>query len=366
MKSLKILHIETGRHLYGGALQVLYLMRGLKETGHSNVLVCVKGSEIGRQSKALAAVYDIPMMGELDIAFFLRLVRIVAREKPDMIHVHSRKGADLWGGISAKLTKTRSIITRRVDNPEVPWIARAKYRLYNRVITISEGIRQVLIREGIPREKITCIPSAIDYDKYSKQCDKSWFCREFSIPPDHKAVGMVAQFIPRKGHGYLIEAIPKILEDCPNTRFLFFGKGPLRSKIEQLCIDKGLSHNIHFAGFRTDLHRIYPCLDVLAHPATMEGLGVSLLEAVAAGVPIVAFRAGGIPEVVMNGINGYLVPVGDSAMLAQAIISLLKDQDKAHLFARTGQEMVRSSFSLEQMIKRNMEAYWEVMSSCSQ
>ncbi len=361
MNALRVLHMEMGRHMYGGALQVFYLLRGLKEKGFGNILVCSQGSAIAREASSFARVYELPVSGELDPRHLFWLLKIVRKEAPALVHVHSRRGADVWGGIGARLTRTRSIITRRVDNPEVPWIARLKYRLYDRVITISEGIRQILIQEGIPQEKITRVPSAVDYDKYSKQCDRSWFRREFSIPPNHKSVGMVAQFISRKGHRYLLEAIPKILENCPNTRFLFFGKGPLRSKIEQLCIDKGLSDNVHFAEFRRDLHCIYPCLDVLVHPATMEGLGVSLLEAVAAGVPVVAFRAGGIPEVVRHGENGYLVPVGDSAMLARSIISLLKDQSKALLFARTGQGIVRSSFSLERMIEGNLSIYREVI-----
>ena len=358
---MRILHVETGKHLYGGALQVLYLMQGLKARSCQNTLVCAVASEIGKAAGEAAAVYEVPMAGELDPGFVLRLGRIIRIEQPDIVHVHSRRGADLWGGIAARLTKTRVVVTRRVDNPEPPRLARAKYRLYDRVVTISEGIRQVLLTEGVVADKVVCVPSAVDISRYENVCEKAWFCREFGIQPCDKVIGLIAQFIARKGHRYLIEAAPGILAHFPETRFLFLGQGHLQKKLQEVSRRTNIADQLRFAGFRTDLERILPCLDLVVHPATMEGLGVCLLQAAASGLPIVATRVGGIPEIVHDGVSGYLVAPGDARALTDAVLSLLQDPGKANRFGQAGREIVRLHFSIEAMVAGNQRVYRQVL-----
>jgi len=360
-ETLHIMHIETGSHLYGGALQVLYLMEGLAKKGFRNTLVCSKDSAIGPRSIPFGKVFEIPMRGEMDPRVLLRLLRIIRKHRPHMVHVHSRRGADLWGGLAAKLTRTKALITRRVDNPEPRFLAGMKYHLYDRVITISDEIRRVLLSEGIPDNKLTCVPSAVDYRRYGEKCERHWFSREFGLDPEAKAVGVIAQFIPRKGHRFVIEAAREILKACPETEFLFFGQGPMRKNLEALCFRNQLEGKIHFPGFRNDLDKILPCLYLVVHPATMEGLGVSLLQASAAGIPIVAFEAGGIPEIVKDGQNGYLTDPGDVEAIARAATTLLKDPAKAQRFGCAGREFVRKFFSPETMVKGNLAAYHRVL-----
>ncbi len=359
---MHILHVETGRHLYGGALQVLCLVKGLKKQGCRSTLVCAKGSKIGEAASVAATIYEVPMVGELDPRFVLQLGRVIRAECPDIVHVHSRRGADLWGILVARLTKIKVVLTRRVDNPEVPWAAQMKYRLCDCVITISEGIRQVLLSEGIPAHKVVCIPSGVAIEQYNQGCKSGWFCSQFGLRPHDKVIGVIGQLIPRKGHRYLIEAAPEILKHYPETRFVFFGQGPLQRDLEQLSESLHVANKVHFVGFRTDLERILPCLDLVVHPATMEGLGVSLLQAAAAGVPIVATRVGGIPEIVHDGVNGYLVDVGNTQAIVDAVLTLLQDLPKAKHLGRAGRELVRSHFSLEAMVAGNLRAYHDILS----
>jgi glycosyltransferase involved in cell wall biosynthesis len=301
------------------------------------------------------------MGGELDPGFAFRLTRIIRAEQPDIVHVHSRRGADLWGALAARITKTKVVLTRRVDNPEPSWLARTKYRLYDRVITISNGIRKVLMSEGVPATKMVCVPSAVDGLPYEQECAKEWFCREFGLEPWNKVIGVIAQFIPRKGHQYLIEAAPGILLQHPDTRFLFFGQGPLRGELQQLCKKHNIANQVYFVGFRNDLERILPCIDLVVHPATMEGLGISLLQASAACVPIVASRVGGIPEIVHDGVNGYLVDAGNSEALIHPVLSLLEDPPKSRHFGQAGREIVRSHFSRHAMVAGNLSVYYQVL-----
>lgn len=360
---MHILHVETGRHLYGGALQVLYLMEGLKTHGCRNTLVCMADSAIAQRATTCAVVCEIPMAGELDPIFIFRLARILRAQEPDIVHIHSRKGADFWGVLAAWIAKTKVVLTRRVDNPEPSWLARAKYGFCDQIITISNGIRQVLLAEGIPDRKIVCVPSALDSDRYDRPCDREWFFREFGLRADTKTIGVIAQFIPRKGHRYLIEAAPRILARHPNTQFLFLGQGLLRAEMKQLCREHKVDDKVLFLGFRTDVERILPCLNLVVHPAIMEGLGVSLMQASAAGVPVVASRVGGIPEVVRNGVNGILVPPGDVQGIASAVIRLLGDPAKRPTMGQAGRQLVRTEFSIEKMTAGNLRVYHGVLAS---
>ncbi|MCP4690384.1 MAG: glycosyltransferase [Desulfobacterales bacterium] len=359
MAHTRVLHIETGRHLYGGALQVFYLLKGLRRENCRNALVCAAGSEIGRVAAPFAPVYEAPMAGDVDPRLPVRLWRIIQREKPDIIHVHARRGADVWGGLAARLAGIPCVITRRVDNPEPPWLARIKYRFYRRIITISHGIERVLVSEGVPRKKITRIPSAVDPAPYEAPRDMDFFFKEFDLTGENTAIGVIAQLIPRKGHRFLIEAAPEILRKYPGTRFLFFGQGPMERTLRQHCEAHGVAGAVSFCGFRKDLPRILPCLDLVVHPALMEGLGVSLLQASAAGVPIVAARAGGVPEVVRDGVNGRIVPPGDVSALTAATLDLLRDPDRARALGRAGRKLVRSEFSIESMVNGYLDVYRE-------
>jgi glycosyltransferase involved in cell wall biosynthesis len=293
----------------------------------------------------------------------LRLVHIIKLTQPNVVHVHSRRGADLWGALAARSRCVPAVVTRRVDNPEPPFCARMKYRFYGRIVTISEAIRRVLVSEGIPAHKIDCVPSAVDARRFATQCDRQWFLREFDLLPAHRTIGMIAQLIPRKGHRFLIDAAPQILAGCPEARFLFFGKGPLKDDIQRLCDVKRISGKVVLAGFRDDLERILPCLDLVVHPAEMEGLGVALLQAAAARVPIIASSVGGIPEIVRDGINGYLVKAGDVGGLADRVKRLLRDPESAKRLGWGGLKTVNSRFSLDTMVRGNLSVYRHVLAT---
>lgn len=359
---MKVLHVETGMNLYGGALQVLYLIGGLMKREVINVLCCPAGSRIGAEAVGICnRVRFVPFSGELDLLFVGRLMRVIRSERPDIVHLHSRRGADTLGGVAASLSGVETVLSRRVDNPEHPSLARMKYRLYDRVVTISNAIRDVLASEGVPPEKITCVHSAVDAEAYGAACDREWFAKEFELSPEARVVGMAAQFIERKGHRHLIQAAPDILKTFPETKFLLFGKGPLEDEMKALCRNTGVSGSVLFPGFRDDLQRIYPCLDLLVHPADMEGLGVSLLQAAASGVPIVAARAGGLPEVVRHGMNGLLAPPRDPGALAEAVKTLLADPARARSMGEAGRAIVEREFSIDTMVEGNLRVYQELL-----
>ena len=181
------------------------------------------------------------------------------------------------------------------------------------------------------------------------------------MPPAAPLVGIAAQLIPRKGHDVLFAALADLLPQHPTLRVLVLGRGPLEAELEAHVRSAGIGAVVRFAGFRTDLPRILPCLDVLAHPAWMEGLGIALLEAAACGVPIVASRRGGMPEAVEDGVNGYLIEPGDSAALADRLDRLLRDPALARRMGAAGRQRVEERFAVPRMVEGNYRVYEAVL-----
>jgi glycosyltransferase involved in cell wall biosynthesis len=358
---MKVLHVESGMRYYGGARQVAYIVEGLSVLGVTNILASPIGADIANEVGSWAEVHQISMRGDIDIGMAWRLAKLIRTIRPDIVHLHSRRGADVWGGIAAKMTGTPCVLSRRVDNPEPHWLVALKYRLYDHVITISEGIREVLLSEGLESHRVSCVRSAVDATPYLAQSDRSEMRHEFGLPQDAIVIGMVAQLIPRKGHRYLIEAIELLRKDYPHLRVVLFGRGALQPELEKEINSLKLDNVIHFAGFRTDLPRWLGALDILAHPADMEGLGVSLLQASAAGVPIIASRAGGMPEAVSDGVSGVLIQPGDVTALVVSLRRLLDDEALRRQMGEAGRKRILSEFSVEAMVKGNLAVYTTVL-----
>lgn len=359
---MKILHVETGRHLYGGSLQVRYLIEGLANEGISNTLVCEKSTPLVEAvSTWTDNIYPETIKGDLDVKFIRRLKTIIEQEQADLVHLHSRRGCEIFGGIAARMADVPVILTRRVDNPESRLIVGIKYRLYDQVITISQAIGCVLAREGVPAEKIACVPSAVDCEQYTPGRDRAWFEREFDLTDQDIVIGVVAQLIARKGHRYLLAALPQLFNKHPHLKVLIFGRGPLQESLQEKINAAGWQERVRLLGFRDDMHRVMPNLDLLVHPAEMEGLGVSLLQAAASGAPIVASAVGGIPEIVHHGVTGLLVTPADAGALESAIDRILAQPEKATEMAAAARRHVEVSFSVPAMVQGNLAIYQRLL-----
>lgn len=359
---MKVLHIELGKHLYGGAKQVTFIMQGLKDDfGVENVLLATKGSVIAEEMKLHGfQVVEIAAKGDLDFGLWGRIKKAIKEIRPDVVHIHSRRGADVWGGLAAKSIGVPAVISRRVDNPESRWITKWKYGLYQKVITISDGIRNVLLSQGAREDHVVCVRSSLA-ENATSECNSMAFKERFNLPQDALVIGVVAQLIERKGHAYLLQVLPELLKDFPNIKVLFFGKGKYREVLEQQIAKLGLQETVQFTGFCHDMPALFGCIDLLVHPALMEGLGVSLLQASQQGAPIVASAVGGIPEAVEDGVNGLLVPPGDTESLQAAIEELLQSSELRQQMGEKGKQLMIDKFSVQQMVAGNYHVYSEIL-----
>jgi glycosyltransferase involved in cell wall biosynthesis len=168
---------------------------------------------------------------------------------------------------------------------------------------------------------------------------------------------MVAQFIPRKGHRFLFDVIPNLRETYPFIRVILFGSGPDEARSRALVDTLNLNHVVAFAGFQEDLDDYLACFDLLVHPAVKEGLGVAMLKAAAAGLPVLAFDTAGSREAVVHGKTGVLVEPGDLTSLQQAIAVLIDEPGMRRDFGQAGRQRMKDEFALEIMVERHIELY---------
>ena len=359
---MKIMHVETGRHFYGGAQQVIWLIEGLAARGVENLLVCPPDSGIDKVARdAAIPVCNIRCAGDLDFRFAWQLGRLARRENPDIVHCQSRRGADFLGGQVLAACGVPAVLSRRVDNRDSGLLATWRYRPFRKIIAISEHIAKVLVDCGIDRERLTVIRSAVDVNSINATPDCAAFREEFEIDDEDFVIAVIAQFIPRKGHRYLFDVIPNLRDSHPNIRVLLFGNGPHEAHLRELATRLNLYGTVQFVGFRDDLDNYLACFDLLVHPAEREGLGVAMLKAAAAGVAVLAFDTAGAREAVVHGKTGVLVPPDNTTSLQKAIALLIDESKMRRELGETGRQRMKDEFRVDTMIDRHIGLYESVI-----
>jgi glycosyltransferase involved in cell wall biosynthesis len=359
---MKILHIDAERGFRGGELQVLLLMEGLKKKGHENFLAASNPILIKKAQPFTESVFTIRPQRIFDIINIFRICKFIEFSKADILHLHTAH-AHLIGGIAGRIKHKPVIVTKRVD---FPVRNRLKYnRFADKIIAISRAVEKVLIEGGIREDKIICIPSGIDTEKFDNVGKTDYLYREFNIPDKRLMIGTIAHLTDHKGHTYLLDAIPKILKEFPHSFFLFVGDGELKDLLKTKSRILGIRDRVFLAGFRQDIPEILSMLDLFVLPSHLEGLCTSLMDAMYMGVPIVATTAGGIPEVIENEKTGLLVPPKDPPALAEAVIKLLKDENKRKMFAVEGRKRVLQKFTALEMVEQVEKVYLDLLQKTS-
>jgi len=359
---VKILHVETGRHFLGGPQQVIYLINALRERGHDNTLVCPPDSGINNVARqAGIRVQNLFCAGDLDLPFAYRLAQYFKEARPDIVHCHSRRGADILGGLAASFADIPTVVSRRVDNTEMRLMAALRYRPFKKVIAISDAVANVLLDRGVEAERLVIIRDAVDVGAFDNPPDCDAFRQEFSLNANHFVIAAAGQLIPRKGHQYLLEAIAELKDRYTQLRLVVFGEGYLNNQLRAQAASLRLGDVVQFAGFREDLDTYLACFDLFAHPALAEGLGVVALKAAAAGVPVVGFEAGGMVEAVAHEKTGLLVQAEDAGALADAIARFVDDPSLGRQYGEAGRRRMQSEFSIDAMADKHVALYESVL-----
>jgi glycosyltransferase involved in cell wall biosynthesis len=356
-----VLHTEASPGLGGQEVRTLSEARWIAERGWRVLLAGQPdGRFVGRARAAGLEAVDVRMRGPWDLGAICALQRLIRRERVSIVHTHS--SVDGWvGGLAARaasipVVRTRhvSIRIRRRWNPVYSWLA-------DRVITSGEGIRSLVVDAGVDPARVVAIPAGVDLGEFSgRSSDADAMRQGLGLSPP--VIGSVAMFRGSKGHAHLLDAFATVHARHPAARLLLVGDGIRRPWVEGLAKERGLAGAVVFTGFRTDVPALLRTMDcfVLASTRT-EGVPQSLLQAFAAGVPVVASAIGGIPEVLKDGETGILVPPEDAPALALGIESVLGDPSNAALRSRAARQLVEERFSHNAAVSRLLALYDDVI-----
>jgi glycosyltransferase involved in cell wall biosynthesis len=238
-------------------------------------------------------------------------------------------------------------------------MSRWKYRQVDCFICASEAIRQMLVADGVPEARTVTVHEGIDLDRVTT-APRANLHEELFLPHQAPVVGNVAALVPHKGQRHLVEAAALVVRKVPDARFVVAGEGELRQSLERQIREHRLEKHVFLAGFRPDVLSLHKAFDIFVMSSITEGLGTSLLDAMAAGKPIVATATGGIPEVVDDGVTGFLVQPRDNRGMADAIVKLLKDDDLRQRMGLAGLKRARERFSADRMLRETLRVYQRV------
>jgi glycosyltransferase involved in cell wall biosynthesis len=364
------LHVDTARTWRGGQNQVLLTVNGLRAIGHRAALVAHPDGELRRRAAEGLDLIPIAPRTEMDLSAAWHFSRVVKELAPDVIHAHDPHGVAMASlalslGAASSKSPPALVASRRVDfHLRGNSFSRWKHRQVDCFIAASEAIRQMLVADGVEADRTVTVHEGIDVD-HVLAAPPVTVHDAFWLPHGAPIVGNVAALVPHKGQRHLIDAAHLVVRQIPDARFVILGEGELRGHLEKQIHEHHLEKHVLLPGFRTDVLGCIKGFDLFVMSSVTEGLGTSLLDAMACSRPIVATRAGGIPEIVEDGVNGLLVPPRDHPALATAIVRALKDGDLRRRMGEAGFARVRERFTVERMVEKTVDVYRRIKSQPS-
>lgn len=360
------LHVDTARSWRGGQNQVLVTVLGLRAAGHRAMLVAHPDGELRRRAEEGLELLPLVPRTEMDLSAAWRLSRAIKQLRPDVVHAHDPHGVAMSAlalSMSTQPKRAPLVASRRVDfRLKKHALSQWKYDQVDRFICASDAIRRILIADGVAASRTVTVHEGIDLAHVAAAPPINLH-EDLWLPHGAPIVGNIGALVPHKGQRHLVEAAALVVRQVPDARFVIAGEGELRSSLEHQIRHLGLEKHVVLAGFRPDVLSVLKAFDLFVMSSLTEGLGTSLLDAMACGKPIVATTAGGIPEVVQDGRTGVLVPPRDHDAMAAAIVKLLKDPSLRRRMGDAGLSRVNATFSAERMVAETLSVYEDVVRS---
>ena len=366
-RKIEILYI-IGRLAVGGTERQLLELVTRLDTERYNPKVCClsEGGKLVENLKKNIKSYVIKRKSSFDISRLYRLYKLIKMEQPHIVHTFLFN-ANTYGRLAAKLAGVPIIISSERDlgfnlSQFDRIINRLLSKWSNKIVANSKSVADRVVKEDkINDDKVTYIYNGIDVQSFVTHVDSSQKKEQLGIPPENKVVTVVANmYYPIKGHSYFIHAASKIIRVMPDTTFILVGDGTLKESFIRLSKKLNVFKNMLFLGFRPDIPELLAITDIAVLPSLSEGFPNVVLEAMAAGKPVVASAVGGILEIVLNNETGFLIPPADSDALAEKIITLLQDEALCTVMGIAGYQRVAALFSIDQMV-RNTECLYEAL-----
>jgi len=360
---MRILQICSAREIGGGERHLADLANNLATRGHEIFAAITPGSPLRSALSSVAAenIIELPMRNALNVRSGLRLARLVRERRIEIVHAHVARDYPL-AALAAGRAGARLVLTRHVLFP-LSKIHRLTLRRTSRVIAVSEAVADGLRAQNIfPADKIITIHNGIDVKRFELGSSGT------GVPPvnNRTRVGTIGHLAPIKGQEEFIRAAAIVCGTRNDVDFIIAGEdksrdGENRAHIEKVISDLDLKDRVQLTGWTDDVASLLATLDLFVSPARSEPFGLSIVEAMAAGVPVIATASEGAREIIDAEDSGRLVPIGDLAALAEAIADLLGDANQRERLALNARAVVNSKFTLERMVDRTEELYRAVI-----
>jgi glycosyltransferase involved in cell wall biosynthesis len=384
---IRVIRVIARLNMGGPALHVAYLTKGLEERGYDTTLVA---GSLARGESSMSFVADelgvdvnpLPQLSReispvYDTLSVLRLVGLIKRTRPHILHTHTAK-AGAVGRLAAALAGDarppiivhtfHGHVLRGYFNPALSSVFRVLERVLaaetTRLVAVGPQVRDDLVALGVaPREKFTVIRLGIDLDMRISGSDerRAELRRLFGVPPETFVVGWIGRMTAIKRVPDVLQAFKRLLDQGIDARLCLVGDGPDRERVERVAHDLDVSRSTLFIGYQRDVAPYYAFFDTLLLPSANEGTPVVAIEALASRRPVVATRVGGVPDVVTDGADGYLVSVGDVEAMSSRLADLAADPELRRRLGDSGRESVVQRYRIERLIDDVDALYRELL-----
>lgn len=386
-KRYKILYVSTYAETWGGGeFSFLGLLKNLDRRSFAPEVVLLAQGEMEDLIRQLGVkVLSLPAFnpdrfsagknlskrqliwraGAPSLRAVFRIYKYIKKNRIDLVHAQCWKSS-LIAGLSARMAGVPLVRHERT----LPWHGPADHlcsAIATHIIAVSEAAANKFLGK-VPARKIFVIKNGVDLQQFRESLPKSQVRREFGVLPDCPLIAVVGQLAPWKGHIPFLEAASLVIKAFPTTRFLIVGHVPYfappdyGNKLKQKVKDLNISEAVIFTGYRKDIPDIMSNIDILVVPSLIESFGRVAIEAMASGKPVVAARSGGLPEIIDDGVTGLLVPPGDPAAMAEALIALIRDRAKGRMMGKAGRARAEEKFSMESNVRQIEGLYARILS----
>lgn len=379
MAKIRVLHLHGGRFMCGVATHVLTLLDHLDTKHFEGHLVLLQGGQVEAAAKTMGLTpFIIGKTFPGDPVCIRRLYNYYRENEIQIVHTHTLNG-NFYGRLAALLPQRPLIVTTvhtYMDKTVVDFLKGPfKRRLILRqnrfvdrwsslLITPSKGVKRSLVAQGIPPDKIHVVPNGIRLPRKEGGCGGDPLQKsQWNIPSQKPVVGVVARLVPQKNIGALIELAGQLSREGCSFSLVIIGDGPERKRLEELSRKYGLSRQTVFTGWQQNVQRLLSMIDLFVLPSLEENFPFSVIEAMAALKPVVAFDSGSLSEVIVNGETGFLIPHGDSKAMKEAVKGLLSHPERARLLGFAGRKRVERYFSAGKMTMHMEGVYRDLVNS---
>jgi glycosyltransferase involved in cell wall biosynthesis len=374
---MRITHVIKTNGIAGAEAHLLILLPALRERGFDIRVLFIapvngEGEDFASALESAGVpVERVPIRRHGSPGLMWTLSRVLRRQKPDIAHIHLYH-AELWGIPAARLARVPAVIaSRHNDDPRrsrfpLSLIYRGLWRLTDIGICISESVRRMVLAEGAPPDRLRLIPYGLPArPPVDKAAARASLRQSLGLPPDALLFGAVCRLLDWKGVQDAIAAFARISVRQPEAHLIIAGDGPYRAALETLAAALGVAPHVHFLGWQPQTAAIFAGLDVFLAPSHREGFGIVTLEAMNESTPVIASRAGALPEIIVDGETGLLVPPKSPQQLADAMEALATDPARRAAMGEAGQRRGSVAFAAGKMVNATAALYEELAGKCS-